>query len=180
MAENSNTFAGTHEVQECLAGESEASLAVYRSSCEKKPGHEGFIPVKSFTLDHLPAKHRDEDLYKLTRAIADLTVRVAVEYTSLARPELDPLTKVPYPSHNTRGASSLRTGTGMVFNVDMYSEGMEELDDKKYRTCPCPECDHSASPSKVWWEIKVMTARHVVFDDSEARQSRCRLWFDED
>ncbi|XP_059149795.1 uncharacterized protein LOC131936746 [Physella acuta] len=146
---------------------------------KKNPGHKNFVPVNQLSLEHFPSGYHDKDVYDHTKAIADLTVRIAVKLTSPDRPEFVPGTKDPYPCYNTKGQNSLRTGTGRVFGVTKYTEGMDQTFET-YRTCPCPECDHSDTPSKVWWEVHVETARHVVFDESEARQSSCRLWFDDD
>ncbi|XP_059156653.1 uncharacterized protein LOC131941426 [Physella acuta] len=169
----SKYFTGTHEVQECLEGQGEADLEFYKKNCKKS--HVGYVAADQFTADHFPPGYHDNDLYDLTKALADLTVRIAVKFTSPDRPEFVQGTKDPYPCYNTRGQNSLRTGTGRVWSVSKYTEGMWD-----YRTCPCPECDHSDTPSKVWWKVVVLTARQVVFDDSEARQSSCRLWFDYD
>ncbi|XP_059153072.1 uncharacterized protein LOC131938864 [Physella acuta] len=166
---------GTHEVQECLQGQGEVDLHTHLANCEKNPGHKNFVPVNQLSLEHFPSGYHDNDVYDLTKALADLTVRIAVKLTSPKRPEFIPGTKDPYPCYNTRGHNSLHTGTGRVRWVTKYTEG--KLD---YRTCPCPKCDHSDTPSKVWWEVNVFTAKHVVFDDREARQSSCRLWFDDD
>ncbi|XP_059172638.1 uncharacterized protein LOC131953469 [Physella acuta] len=168
-------FTGTHEVQECLEGQGEADLHIRMANCKKNPGHKNFITVNQLSLEHFPSGYHDNDVYALTKVLADLTVRIAVKLTSRDRPEFVPGTKVPYPFYNIRGQNSLRTGTGRVWAVTKYTEGMYG-----YRTCPCPECDHSDTPSKVWCEVRVWTARHVVFDSSEARQSSCRVWFDDD
>ncbi|XP_059161190.1 uncharacterized protein LOC131944529 isoform X2 [Physella acuta] len=146
---------------------------------KKNPGHINFVPVNELSVEHFLSGYHDNDVYDLTKAIADLTVRIAVKLTSPERPEFVPGTKVPYPCYNTRGQNPLRTGTGRVNWVIKYTEGMDHPY-WTYRTCPCPECDHSDTPSKVWWRVDVLTARHVVFDSSEARQSSCRLWFDDD
>ncbi|XP_059149791.1 GTPase IMAP family member 9-like [Physella acuta] len=146
---------------------------------KKNPGHKNFIPVNQLSLEHFPPGYHDNDVYDLTKVLADLTVRIAVKLTSPYRPEFVPGTKDPYPCYNTRGENSLRTGTGRVGEVNKYTKGMDQTY-RTYRTCPCPECDHSDTPSKVWWEVDVVTARHVVFDESEARQSSCRLWFNDD
>ncbi|XP_059149789.1 uncharacterized protein LOC131936740 [Physella acuta] len=170
----STYFTGTHEVQECLEGQGEVDLHTHLANCEKNPGHTKFIPVSKLKLRHFPSRYRKKVMFALTKALADLTVRIAVKLTSPDRPEFVRGTKDPYPCYNTRGQIPLRTGTGRVVGVIKYTEG------KGYRTCPCPECDHSDTPSKVWWKVGVVTARHVVFDESEARQSSCRLWFDDD
>ncbi|XP_059161191.1 uncharacterized protein LOC131944530 [Physella acuta] len=170
----STYFTGTHEVQECLEGQVEVDLHTHLANCKKNPGHKNFVPVNQLSVEHFPSGYHDNDVYDITKAIADKTVRIAVKLTSLKRPEFVRGTKNPYPCYNTRGQNSLHTGTGWVVDVIRYTEGEDG------RTCPCPECDHSDTPSKVWWQVVVRTATHVVFDESEARQSSCRLWFDDD
>ncbi|XP_059176590.1 uncharacterized protein LOC131956187 [Physella acuta] len=166
----SKYFTGTHEVQECLEGQGEIDLQTHLANCKKNPGHEEFLPV-----NYLCFGYQDNDLNGFTKALADLTVMIAVQFTSPDRPEFVPGTKDPYPCCNTRGQNSLRTGTGRVLRVTESTKGMED-----YRSCPCPEYEHSDTPSKVWCKVEVLTSRHVIFDSSEARQSNCRLWFDDD
>ncbi|XP_059164509.1 uncharacterized protein LOC131947337 [Physella acuta] len=170
----STYFTGTHEVQECLEGQGEVDLHTHLASCEKNPGHNNFVPVNQLSLEHFPPGYHDNDVYDLTKVLADVMVRIAVKFTSPDRPEFVEGAEDPYPCYNTRGQNSLHTGTGRMIKC---TKGMKRPTDI---TCPCPECDHSDTPSKVWWEVHVLTARHVLFDDSEARQSSCRLWFDDD
>jgi hypothetical protein len=96
------TYIGTHEVQECLEGQGEAELHQHQTNCKKNPGHEEFVPVNKFSLEHFPPGYHDNDLYDFIKIVADLTVRIAVNITSLDRPELIPGTKDPYPCYNIR------------------------------------------------------------------------------
>ncbi|XP_059163790.1 uncharacterized protein LOC131946835 [Physella acuta] len=170
----SKHFTGTHEVQECLEGQAEMDLHTHLANCKKNPGHKKFVPKNQLHVEHFPSGYRERQISNLTKALADLTVRIAVKFTSPDRPEFVPGTKDTYPSYNIRGQNLLRTGTGIVWDVRKYTEGEDG------RTCQCPECFKSATPRKVLWEVGVQTATHVVFDESEARQSSCRLWFDEE
>ncbi|XP_059160277.1 uncharacterized protein LOC131943927 [Physella acuta] len=170
----SQYFRGTHEVQECLEGQGEAHLKTYNAKCTKNPGHTRFIPVKTLTLQHFPSGYQDNDLFDLIKAMSDVTVRIYAKFTSFDRPEFITGTTDRYPFYASRGMHKLRSGSGRVYHVDKYSE------EKHNMTCPCPECVVSPTPSKVWWKVGILTARHVVFDSSEARQSSCRLWFDEE
>ncbi|XP_059162429.1 uncharacterized protein LOC131945835 [Physella acuta] len=162
---------GHHEAEICYGGE--ADLHKHYTGCKKNPGHVNFIPVNDFNLDHLPSRYRDVIMLELIKALSALTVMIKVKYTSLERPESDPCFSGQYPFYNTRGSDVLRTGTGRVWRVYKYTES----DNKG--TCPCGKCQHSDTPSKVWGEVHVRTATHVVFDDSEARQTRCVLGFDD-
>ncbi|XP_059146812.1 uncharacterized protein LOC131934717 [Physella acuta] len=103
------------------------------------------------------------------KTLAALTVQVKTKFTSLERPEFYPGTQVPYPYYNDGGSHVMRLGTGRVWSVYKYTE----IDG----TCHCANCQDSATPSKVWGQVHVLTATHVVFDDSEARQTRCVLGF---
>ena len=161
------TLSGTHETQVSEGGE--ADLHKHLVGCKKNPGHKQFIPVNDFNINHLPEGNHDNLLVEYIKAVADLTVRVAVKMTSTERPEFWPNTKQPYPFYDKRGSDVMRVGTGMVRYVNIeYNKG----------TCPCHKCQHSDTPSKVWGKVRMNTATHVVFDDLEARHTTCRLFFD--
>ncbi|XP_059162138.1 uncharacterized protein LOC131945148 [Physella acuta] len=162
---------GHHEAEICYGGE--ADLHKHYNRCKKNPGHVNFIPVNDFNLDHLPLRYRDVIMLELMKALSALTVLIKVKYTSLERPKSVPCFSGQYPFYNTRGSDVLRTGTGRVWRVVKYTESAN------MGTCPCGKCQHSDTPSKVWGKVYVLTARHVVFDDSEARQTRCVVGFDD-
>ncbi|XP_059159728.1 uncharacterized protein LOC131943563 isoform X1 [Physella acuta] len=162
---------GNHEAEMCYGGE--ADLHKHVADCKKNPGHKGFIPLKDFNAICLPSRYHDDDLMSETiKTLAALTVQVKTKFTSLERPEFYPGTQVPYPCYNDRGSHVMRLGTGRVWRLDKYTES-----DRK--TCRCAKCQVSATPSKVWGMVRVVTATHVVFDDSEARQTRCVVGFDD-
>ncbi|XP_059140850.1 uncharacterized protein LOC131928755 [Physella acuta] len=163
---------GNHEAEMCYGGE--ADLHKHVSGCEKNPGHKGFIPLKDFNTNCLPSRYHDDELLSENiKALAALTVQVKTKFTSLKRPKFYRGTQVPYPCYNDRGSHVMRLGTGRVWCVNKYTES------DRRGTCRCAKCQVSATPSKVWGEIWVVTATHVVFDDSEARQTRCVLGFDD-
>ncbi|XP_059146828.1 uncharacterized protein LOC131934735 [Physella acuta] len=162
-------FPGKHEAEMCYGGE--ADLHKHVSGCKKNPGHKGFIPLKDFNTNCLPSRyHGDHLMFETIKTLAALTVQVKTKFTSLERPEFYPGTQVPYPCYKDRGSHVIRLGTGRVCRVDKRIE--------KSGTCRCAKCQVSATPRKVWGEIIVLTATHVVFDDSEARHTRCVLGFD--
>uniref|UniRef100_A0A2C9LV33 Uncharacterized protein n=1 Tax=Biomphalaria glabrata TaxID=6526 RepID=A0A2C9LV33_BIOGL len=72
---------GDHETQESEGGD--ADLHKYLVGCKKNPGHSQFIPVETFTLKHLHKGYQDKYLYEYIKVLADLTVRVGVEMSSL-------------------------------------------------------------------------------------------------
>ncbi|XP_055866374.1 uncharacterized protein LOC106069413 [Biomphalaria glabrata] len=170
---------GDHETQESEGGE--ADLHQYLVGCKKNPGHSQFIPVETFTLKHLPEGFQDNDLYEYIKLIADLTVRVDVKMTSPHRPKFYPKTTQPYPFYNMSERRNLRTGSGSVWFVNKFQDGVRQdggyrLTD--YTKCWCRKCEGSNSPSNVWWEFDVYTATHVVFDDIEANHTTLRLFYD--
>ncbi|XP_059148129.1 uncharacterized protein LOC131935639 [Physella acuta] len=159
-----------HEAEMCYEGE--ADLHKHVAECQKNPGHKGFIPLKYFNRNCLPARYRDDGLMSGTiKTLAALTVQVKTKYTSLDRPEFYPGTQEPYPFYSDSGSHVMRLATGRVRRVDKYTEGAV--------TCRCAKCQVSATPSKVWGKVSVVTATHVVFNDKEARQTRCVLGYND-
>ncbi|XP_055866360.1 uncharacterized protein LOC106074912 [Biomphalaria glabrata] len=172
---------GDHETQESEGGE--ADLHKYLVGCEKNPGHSQFIPVETFTLKHLPEGVQDSDLYEYIKAIADLTVRVDVRRISPDRPKFWPKTTQPYPFSKMIVRRNLRTGSGSVWDVNKFQDGVRQdgvYGGTDYTKCWCRKCEGSNSPSNVWWEFHVATATHVVFDDIEANHTSLRLFYDRD
>ncbi|XP_055866354.1 uncharacterized protein LOC106056405 isoform X2 [Biomphalaria glabrata] len=170
---------GDHETQESEGGE--ADLHKYLVGCKKNPGHSQFIPVDTFTLKHLPEGLQDNDLYEYIKGIADHTVRVNVEMSSPYRPKFYPKTTQPYPFYNMSERRNLRTGSGRVWDVNKFQDGVRQdggYGDTDYTKCWCRKCEGSNSPSNVWWEFNVTTATHVVFDKIEANHTTLRLFYD--
>ncbi|XP_059169186.1 uncharacterized protein LOC131950966 [Physella acuta] len=162
---------GHHEAEICHGGE--ADLHKHCVDCKKNPGHIDFIPVNDINMDHLPSKYRDAAVLESIKTLSALTVMLKVKYTSTERPDSVHLFSGQYPFFNNRGSDVLRTGTGRVWHVDKYTE----KDNKG--TCPCDKCQHSDTPSKVWGEFQVLTASHVVFDESEVRETKCIFGYDQ-
>ncbi|XP_059152040.1 uncharacterized protein LOC131938144 isoform X1 [Physella acuta] len=173
MIEESGVFhPGNHEAEMCYGGE--ADLHKHVTGCKKNPGHKGFIPLKDFKASCLPSRYHDDDLMSETiKRLAALTVQVKTKFTSLERPEFYRGTQVPYPCYDDRGSHVMRLGTGRVWSGKKYTQS------DRRGPCRCAKCQVSATPSKVWGKVCVLTATHVVFDDNEARQTRCVLGFDD-
>ncbi|KAK0045302.1 hypothetical protein Bpfe_025311 [Biomphalaria pfeifferi] len=74
------------------------------------------------------------------------------------------------PMHERRGRRFKSYGTGRIDQL-MWHKG----DDKT--TCSCLNCKQSDSPSKQWMEVFVMTAKHVVYNDEEAKNTCCKLFY---
>ncbi|XP_059152799.1 uncharacterized protein LOC131938688 [Physella acuta] len=163
-------YPGSHEAEMCYGGE--ADLHRHVLGCKKNPGHKDFIPLKDFCRHHLPPRYHDDDLLVETvKAQAAITVQIKTKFTSLVRPEFYPGTQVSYPCHADRGSHVIRMATGRVYGIVKYTQSDT--------TCQCMECQVSDTPSTVWGEVYVMTSTHVVFDESEARRTRCVFGFDD-
>ncbi|XP_059149734.1 uncharacterized protein LOC131936709 [Physella acuta] len=162
MAQN---FHGNFEIQEFEKGQGEGQVKSCLANCKKNPGHKKFIPVPNFRLHHLPDDVRDDDVYRLILALADLTVRIYVTTLSPHRPEYVPGTSQPYPGHGSQGSSM---GSGRIRSVS-----------KKIYTV-CPLCKTSGSCCTGFREVKVYTATHVVYDNTEVANTVCRLDYNTD
>ncbi|XP_055896468.1 uncharacterized protein LOC106076322 isoform X2 [Biomphalaria glabrata] len=174
-------FFGKHETQ--VSEHGEVNLHKHVISCKKNPGHTKFIPIESFCLNHLPKYYRDAELYDLIKVVAELAVRVEVKVTSPRRVEFWPDSDAPYPFYNSVSTKSSRYGSGELMNVIKWAEGAGyDVIGDRYESdsmdCPCCKCQDCGQPSRVWWEFTVLTATHVVFDDVEADQTVCRLFYD--
>ncbi|XP_059168784.1 uncharacterized protein LOC131950583 [Physella acuta] len=170
MAENMETLNTQNDNRSRYVGHTD--LRKHFTDCKVNPGHDNLIPITRFTLDHLPLRYRDDDVLKLVLGLSYLTVMLKVSYTSMKRPNAVSCLSGQYPGYDMRGSDVLRTGTGFVIGVDIHS------DTAAYGPCRCKNCvgKDQLKPSG---EIIVLTARHVVFDESEAKLTRCVLDFDE-
>ncbi|KAI8764564.1 hypothetical protein BgiBS90_029949 [Biomphalaria glabrata] len=181
------TMDGHHEVQELQVFESDLQ---HWNNCKKNPGHRNFIPIKTFALGDLPADYQDHDLYDLIKATADLTVKICVKIVSPNRPQYWPTCALKYPFSDKIASSIVRTGTGKLYvykyidgdGFDGHGRNFKTPTGTKletvYKTCPCQKCQDLNETNNTWWEIFIFTATHVVFDDLEAQQTTCTLFYD--
>ncbi|XP_059143857.1 uncharacterized protein LOC131931171 [Physella acuta] len=168
-ADVADRYKGKPEIEICYGGE--ADLHKHLVDCTKNPGHLGFIPVKDFTMDHLPAGYHDDDFFESIQTLIDLTVFIKVYYTSADRPMFASYFNSQYPAYDIRGSSVLRTGSGRIWRVYRFNN-------RRDLSCNCPKCENSTSPSKDFADITIITVPHVVFDDSEAKHAKCLINFD--
>ena len=156
-------FTGHHEcqvlgrVREC--DEAAESFAAWEN-CRKNPNHKHFFPVQDATTIPLLRSLSDKDREWL-RLTGDLTVRLRVNYTSRTRPDGDGFSHL-------RGLGDLRVGTGFIWRV---SQGF-------YKPCPCGICDKQEM--RKHWRFQVRTAQHVVYDTSEAKETKVDLFYDDE
>lgn len=150
---------GKHEIEVCAEGYEGFG---HWNACTKNSGHSQFIPASEFSMTHLPASYRDNDILKFVKLWMELTVKLSICATSMDRTEEDPF-------YTYRGKTFIRSGTGKVTDVQFIEDDS---------TCPCPECVSSKDPHKTWAAIWVMTAMHVVFDDVEVEKTSVIFHYD--
>ncbi|KAH9514635.1 hypothetical protein Btru_023149 [Bulinus truncatus] len=88
---------------------------------------------------------------------------------------------VMYPFWGMNGRRFLRTGSGRIVSATKFRSGHSQpgaTNWLEHTHCPCPKCEREGGPGDEWWEVAVLTATHVIFDDAEARDSSCRLFYD--
>lgn len=139
-------------------------------SCKKNPGHVKFIAVENFNASYLPDNYRNAEVMDAIRALADVTVKIKVNYVSLNRPATSRLVSSGYPFYKDRGKKTMTTGTGRIWSVHKTPENQIDM-------CHCGRCRSSDTPKKMYGVIVVVTATHVIFDETEAKTAKCLLEF---
>lgn len=119
-------------------------------------------------MDHLPSFYRSDDVMKVIKLVADLTVHVSVNYVSENRPETVPGTDIPYPWYGNRGSNQIRVGNGWIVAAGSTKDDV----------CRCIECKNSRNPKFRHTYITIRTSAHLVYDHLEAEHTACRLFFD--
>ncbi|GFR64053.1 hypothetical protein ElyMa_001912300 [Elysia marginata] len=145
---------GHHEVEILGTGPEGAESAYQWNNCEKNKGHMGFTPVKKFFMRNLPEGFQNWQCHERFKLFANLTVRLRVYATSLARP-----VEEDNPTSKLRGTAAVRTGSGQITGV---YEGKD--------ACPCSTCG-GESEEKHWF-VYVRTVNHVVYNSEEAAGQR--------
>ncbi|CAL1535080.1 unnamed protein product, partial [Lymnaea stagnalis] len=160
---------GPYEVEVSCGGE--AAVNAKKSSCKKNPGHINFIPFEQFSISDLPDRYKEaDDMYDTIKALASITVLINGAFISQDRPEkLSDGTL--YPLFNKAGTAAVLNGTGKLTHTKVYTEE----DDK---ACPCQDCKLAETPVKKWGTIAVFTAKHVIFDDSEAAAATFEMTYE--
>uniref|UniRef100_A0A2C9M771 LRAT domain-containing protein n=1 Tax=Biomphalaria glabrata TaxID=6526 RepID=A0A2C9M771_BIOGL len=116
-------------------------------------------------------------MFNVTDAKA-LAVKLCVRRASWNRPKFWPGTHISYPLYASRGQECLHVGSGRVCNVTKYTDGKSEKFPKhkfKKEICYCSLCRSSQTPNTVWWEIDIVTAAQIVYDESEVEHTSCTL-----
>ena len=139
------------------------------------PGHhDKFIEVKDFGVHCLsPLDSRlllsREDVVEYIQEVVPLVVRLCVPIISQDRPDTWH-EKYSYPLCEYRGKRVNATGSGYVMSVTKGSDICTEY--------KCRICKETTLENDKVWEIHIVTARHVIFDDFEA--SDCAILFFDD
>ncbi|GFR98440.1 hypothetical protein ElyMa_001019400 [Elysia marginata] len=129
--------------------------------CFQNRNHENFIPARQFEMTHLPGGFQTDLHLQYVRYITKRTVRIKVGYVSWERPN-------GYTFSGFRGRKKPHWGSGWISDVS-YFNGQ----------CFCVECDGKPEPKTGCYQLKVHTARHVVFNTEEALHCEVHLYHEE-
>ncbi|KAK6964557.1 hypothetical protein BgiMline_031794 [Biomphalaria glabrata] len=149
-----------------------------RISCPKEDKHNYFMGLKD-VLEKSVMK--DENVGKLVKSVFHLTVKLDVNNISNSREKFWPGTGVRYPlSSSETPTAKNRSGTGRVWKVIMYKNGIDSFGGrhKKYTSCPCAQCKQSGKPNSKFAKISISTSKALVYNDFEAAGVICLLFYD--
>lgn len=155
-------YAGIHEMEVSFNGECDLQKAL--TMCDKNPGHKNFFPINDIALDKFSEYFHNQFVLDFIILKAKETVRIVCDFTSQDRPE-------GYTFHKHRGSNMIRTGSGRIWGV--YKDRI-----KTDIPCPFPDCKEIEGPHTVSGYLRVHTAMHVVFDDSEAQRTTVEFFYD--
>lgn len=142
------------------------------AACNKDHNHKRFTPLSKFSFEKVGSQIQELH-YDYIKNLADLTCKIDVEFISSGRPGHIEGTNSPYSVGNLKSETSLPSGTGVVLSVIKIKDSVASL-------CRCPDCIQSDWPFKKFYLVYVRTAKHIVFDDSEAAKSTVKFRFDND
>ncbi|GFS26892.1 hypothetical protein ElyMa_005229800 [Elysia marginata] len=142
---------------------SELSFKVKK--CQKNPGHSAFHAVSSFGLLNLPPDCRDQRVVHYLRLFS----RLAVKLTSL------------HTSRERQGAYKLATQSEDGYlGPRRLASGFAWLpNETSEMPCPIQNCPYSSHPHNVYGYIRVITNKHVVYDEDEAMATQGEFWDEE-
>ncbi|XP_005097247.1 uncharacterized protein LOC101848882 isoform X2 [Aplysia californica] len=166
---------GTHEVEENCA-EAGGPLSSF-IGCTKNRGHPQFIPVYEFSADHvrpyMPGEQQKgvDRMVEIVKVLAEFVVRISAPVVSDQRPDTWEDGR-PYPFVDRRGRRTNKVGSGYVTCVTrLCGKSVVGI-------CRRGSCPRGTAEENECWKIQVATARHVVYDDSEARECELVLFDD--
>uniref|UniRef100_A0A2C9LGL0 Uncharacterized protein n=1 Tax=Biomphalaria glabrata TaxID=6526 RepID=A0A2C9LGL0_BIOGL len=152
-------------------------------SCPKENKHDQFIGLGDLGTkrENEYMRKKDEDVDRIIISVYHLTVQLVVKKCCSSRKKVWPDTQVPYPlASSETPTATMRTGTGRVWRVTKYTNGVDECggEHREHKTCPCAQCEKSGTPKSVWAKISVSTSKALVYDGFEAEDVQCRLFYD--
>ena len=198
---------GHHEC-EVFAGQPGATESARTwSDCVKNPGHARFIPYPDLCLEHLPEGAQTQDVLSRVRSYAARTVRLRVGYTSTHRPDGFPFSNVrgTHLVHTGSGwIDNIPTSNIPPIRRFRVSPRVCMVRRAPGQPCPCPECSarpgnssprslratnssprslrasNSSPMRKEWYEFRVITACHVVYDKEEAKRTQVDVFYNDE
>ncbi|XP_059154551.1 uncharacterized protein LOC131940030 [Physella acuta] len=131
------------------------------TSCQKNPGHFTHFPLTKLTLEHLPAQARHHKVLRFLHLLGVLTVRVVCHSVS---------------HHDS---DTICVGTGMVA-LDNFQKNSNQPDQHKDRNKLDSVKKYLSTLVKKDKElIYIVTSRHVVSTDEQAKNSVVEFFFDD-
>ncbi|BFZ23538.1 hypothetical protein BsWGS_26577 [Bradybaena similaris] len=156
-----------------------AGLHERRRLCIKNPRHVNFHPIGTLAITSLPEVFQTKEVFNAIKVIADLTVRIRSEYTSMSRPATLPESSRAYAGAELRGCSAVRFGTGFIGKVRLVKNS-DNLQGRS-SSCPCFICKSPKNiPCEDWGEISIITAAHVLCTPDELVHSEVDCFYDDD
>ncbi|RUS81953.1 hypothetical protein EGW08_010298 [Elysia chlorotica] len=118
-----------------------------------------------FGLLHLPANCRDQRVVHYLRLFSRMTVKLTTTHTSEEREGAYKLMSLG----DGVGMAPRRLATGFAWLPGKTSE----------LKCPIQDCHHGPQPHSVYGYIRIITNKHVVYNEDEALATQGEFWDEE-
>ncbi|KAK0050051.1 hypothetical protein Bpfe_020602 [Biomphalaria pfeifferi] len=150
-----------------LKAERDTSAEYIEFTARVNTHQQKFLPFIDFSLNYLPACYQHDEMRNLIKSLADLTVKIKVKDVHEIREKFWK-DKTHFFDEEPR-SKSIILGSGKVEDVTL-----------KDGPCPC-RCQKCISvPKKKWGEIRILTSAQLLYDDKDAKQFVCTLFFDDE
>ncbi|KAH9490143.1 hypothetical protein Btru_042489 [Bulinus truncatus] len=137
--QNNDSMARVHNEEPDWTIFAESDTEHEKAQCQKNPEHLEFIPAEKFEVKNIPLR---------------FGIKIDVKTISTQRCKQWPRTNVAYPySGFSMGSNQARNGTGFV-HLAMF--------DKEFEEC------NKSSNGKVCGTVDIISATHVIYDQTEA------------
>jgi len=142
-----------------------------------KGNHKEFIPSAEFSLKDLaelkkiPGETTKHKIVDLIQCWVPLVVKLSTSYMSKKRPSKMSFAK----GVDRRGTDYGGVGSGWIYDVLPNNPDSEGVKGEK---CPVANCNQFITSDHQSFRICVHTARHVVYDNTEAEGVKCDFFYE--